>query len=483
MTTGIHALYDDWASMKRGEMNVWEFDEQGVLQTQITTKGLVDNKRGGMYLIEEDGYVHGGNAHVATYEGDIYFVVHSGKLKQNSFQEITSNNSKGLLEDGTYYFGTDCKLFTGIMWNDSTEVYNYYKKGLLQKNTGVIKYEDDYYYVCYSGKLKQNGFQEITSKNNNGLLANGTYYFGKDCKLNNGTDIVWNEYTGVYNYIKNGKQLKNAGAVEHNGDIYFVCYSGKLKQNGFQEVNSANSNGWLENGIYFFGSNCKIDNSTAVVWNDSTEVFNYIKNGQQQKNTGVIEHDGEKYFVCYSGKLKQDGFQNITSANSNGLLTPGSYYFGEDCKLFNGIKEGDDGILYYYKEGKLGNSIYNNELVKINEEIYLVKWSGKVARNEERKITPVNSNGFLESGTYYFGHDGKLLTGVKEDDGVLYYYKEGQVGDGIYHSELIKVNGDIYLVKWSGKVARNETREITSEKAHGLIKPGTYYFDETGKLQ
>ena len=30
MTTGIHALYDDWAYMTRGEMRVWEFDENGV---------------------------------------------------------------------------------------------------------------------------------------------------------------------------------------------------------------------------------------------------------------------------------------------------------------------------------------------------------------------------------------------------------------------------------------------------------------------
>ena len=261
VTTGIHALYDDWSAMMRSEMNVWEFDENGVLQGQITSPGLINDQRGAWYLIEEDGQVTGRSVGLIEYNGDIYFRNHSGRLKTNSYATVTSSNSNGLLENGTYYFG-------------------------------------------------------------------------------------------------------------------------------------------------------------------------------------------------------------------------------EDAKLFTGVKKDTDGILYYYEDGKLGKNIYNSKLAEINGEIYLVKWSGKVAANETRTITGANSNGLLANGIYYFGEDGRLFTGVKKDtDGILYYYEDGKLGNGIFNSELAEINGEIYLVKWSGKVAANETRTITKANSNGILTPGTYYFGEEGKLQ
>ena len=141
-------------------------------------------------------------------------------------------------------------------------------------------------------------------------------------------------------------------------------------------------------------------------------------------------------------------------------------------------------MLYYYENGQVGTRIYNSELAVIEGEIYLVKWSGKVAANETRVITNSNGNGLLAPGTYYFGEDGKLFTGVKEgDDGILYYYKNGALGNRAHNSELVEINGEIYLVKWSGKVAVNESRFVPESKTNGLISTGTYYFGEDGKLQ
>ena len=340
VTPGVHALYDDWAAMMRGEMNVWRFDENGALICQITEKGVIDGHDGVKYLVEEDGYVHGGNAGLASYDDAIYFVNHSGKLALDVNKEVTSDNSRDLLVAGTYYFGTDGKLFTGV------------KTGA----DGVL-----YYY-------------------NNGKLGNGIY---------------------------------NSELTEINGDIYLVKWSGKVAVNETRDVIAAKSNGF-SSGLYVF---------------DETGRGEYV---------------------------------------------PG----------FTGVKAGTDGILYYYKDGKLGNGIYNNELAEINGEIYLVKWSGKVAADEKRVIPADRTNGVLVAGTYYFGTDGKLFTGVKKEaDGILYYYKDGKLGNGIYNSELAEINGEIYLVKWSGKVAANEERVIPANKANGLLEAGTYYFGEDGKLQ
>ena len=74
------------------------------------------------------------------------------------------------------------------------------------------------------------------------------------------------------------------------------------------------------------------------------------------------------------------------------------------------------------------------------------------------------------------------FTGVKaDDDGVLCYYLNSKVCFGT--PGLIEYNGSYYEVKWSGKVAVNENRNLTAEKIGDFdIEPGIYYFDEEGKM-
>ena len=414
LTIGIHPLYDDWAANTNDTMTVWEFDQDGVLVGQIKTPGTI-KAHDGMYLIEEDGYVHTRNARVEDLDGDIYFVNHSGRLVLDAEKQITAANSNGLLEPGTYYFDKDGKLFTGGIREAEDGNLYYYKNGQLGAriyNSKLAQIDGAVYFVKWSGKVAVNEFREITTANSNGLLTPGTYYFGADGKLFTGTGVVWNE----------------------SEQTYYYCQDGKI----------------------------------------GTRIY----------NSELVEINGAIYLVKWSGKVAADEVRDITAAKSNGLLEPGTYYFGEDGALFTGVKEGDDGILYYYQDGQLGERIYNSELVEIDGKIYLVKWSGKVAADEVRQITAANSNGLLAPGTYYFGEDGALFTGVKEgDDGILYYYQDGQLGERIYNSELVQIDGEIYLVKWSGKVAVNETREIVAAKSNGLLAPGTYYFGEDGKLQ
>ena len=46
------------------------------------------------------------------------------------------------------------------------------------------KVGEDYYFICHSGKLRQNGWQKINSTVSSGLpIADGMYYFGADGKL------------------------------------------------------------------------------------------------------------------------------------------------------------------------------------------------------------------------------------------------------------------------------------------------------------
>ena len=95
------------------------------------------------------------------------------------------------------------------------------------------------------------------------------------------------------------------------------------------------------------------------------------------------------------------------------------------------------------------------------------------------------SSGYV---TRYFGTDGKLeqpFTGIKAgEDGILYYYVNDKVASG--NPGLIELDGAIYYVKPSGKIAVNETKYISSDLANGLIEVDSRYvacyFGVDGKL-
>ena len=95
------------------------------------------------------------------------------------------------------------------------------------------------------------------------------------------------------------------------------------------------------------------------------------------------------------------------------------------------------------------------------------------------------SSGYV---TRYFGTDGKLeqpFTGIKAgEDGILYYYVNDKVASG--NPGLVELEGAMYYVKPSGKIAVNETKYISSDLANGLIEVDSRYvacyFGVDGKL-
>ncbi len=530
VTTGIHALYDNWSAMMRGEMNLYEFDNDGALVGEVEATGLVSNKRGGWYLVEEDGFVHGGAEKCVKYQDHVYFVQNSGKLKVNGYQEITAETGKDLLAPGSYYFGKDGTLFTGEK-TDTTGTY-YYENGQLftgmkegsngslyyYKNgqpaadikNQLIKADNQIYFLKEGGRTAADETIAITAENSNDLLPADSYYFGADGRLFSGEKKDADGIPVFYQDGKPGNAIYNNELVRVDGDIYFVKWSGKVAVNELREITYYNSNGLLKDGSYYFGADGKLSKVTGVVWDEKTQLYYYCKDGKLGTglyNSALAEINGSVYLVKWSGKVAANETREITEANSNGLLKPGSYDFGADGKLyqgektdeegnslycengqpFTGVKKNEaDGLLYYYSEGKIGNAIYNNELVSADGAVYFVKWSGKVAVDELREITAYNNNKLLANGSYYFGEDGKLsdFTGIIWDEKTQlpYYCKDGKLGIGAYNSQLAKVGNDIYFIKWSGKVAANETREITDANSNKLLKPGFYEFGADGKL-
>ena len=184
LTYGVQVLRDSTSFKKY----VFDFGNDGALSRKITEQGVVAAPDGSLYYINENGYIQM-NAGLIEYNGDYYFALYSGKLRVSGNQKINASVANGLhIADGTYYFGADGKmekLKTEIVEIDG----NLYCKinGVIQRGSNgnrLVKVGDDYYFVCYSGKLRRNSNQKINSTVSGGLdIADGTYYFGADGRL------------------------------------------------------------------------------------------------------------------------------------------------------------------------------------------------------------------------------------------------------------------------------------------------------------
>jgi glucan-binding YG repeat protein len=221
-------------------------------------------------------------------------------------------------------------------------------------------------------------------------------------------------------------------------------------------------------------------------------VLYYYKNGELY-HAGLIEVDGDYYYVDNTCKAVTNVTRYVNSVWANGLVEEGTYTFGSDGKMLNPpVKNEDpanglkkiDGVLYYYKNGEL----YHAGLVEVDGDYYYIDNTCKAVTNVTRYVNSVWANGLVEEGTYTFGSDGKMLNppvknedpanGLKKVDGVLYYYKNGE----LYHAGLVEVDGDYYYIDNTCKAVTSCTRYVNSVWANGLVPEGTYSFDENGRM-
>ena len=339
----------------------------------------------------------------------------------------------------------------------------YYENGQVVGGKGLIEFEGDYYFVVYSGKIAKNTTKTIQPNQLNGLpLIPGDYEFDADGRM-----IKRNGIVDGYYYEK-GQVVGGKGLIEFEGNYYFVVYSGKVAKNTTKTIQPYQLNGIdLKPGNYVFDADGRMIKRNGIV--DGY----YFEKGQVVGGKGLIEFEGNYYFVVYSGKVAKNTTKTIQPYQLNGIdLKPGNYVFDADGRMVkkNGVVDG-----YYYENGQV---VGGKGLIEFEGDYYFVVYSGKVAKNTTKTIQPYQLNGIdLKPGNYVFDADGRMVKKNGVVDG--YYYENGQVVGG---KGLIKFEGDYYFVVYSGKIAVNTTKAVQPPQTNGLLDSGYYYFGEDGKL-
>ena len=274
------------------------------------------------------------------------------------------------------------------------------------------------------------------------------YEFEADGKLVSG---VWAKtlYGTRYYY---GPDYYNKSFQTIDGKEYYFEGGYRLEGGWQLTLNIANEHKW-----YFFDENGVCDRNAVIEDGFYTDRngYAYAKDGEGVRGLQLI--DGVYYYFNF------DGYAQTGSHNG--------YIFGEDYKAITGIFE-NKGVLTYYENGRTKMA----GLIQIDGDYYFAGGAkGEITTNEVKYVW--NGNGLLPEREYEFGADGKMLQGIVEKDGQLYYYVNG-VGT---MAGLIEIDGDYYFAGGAkGEITTNEYKYVW--KTNDLLPAREYHFGADGKM-
>ena len=389
-------------------------------------------------------------------DGSYYFANGvNGEIAVNTVAYIWNTN--GLpVDNANCEFGADGKLLDGIVEKNGTLYY--YVKGR-PRMAGLVEIDGDYYFANgVNGEIAV-GKKTYVWKPNDIVLENADCEFGADGKMLNG--IVDKDGT-LYYYVMG--RPKMAGLINIDGDYYFANGAkGEIATNKVTYV-------WKPNDIVLENAECEFGPDGKMldgIVDKNGTLYYYIMG--RPKMAGLIEVDGALYFA--NGAKGEITMGKKTYVwKGNGILPEGTYEFGADGKMLNGIVD-KDGTLCYYVNGIPQMA----GIIEIDGAIYFANGAnGEITVGKKTYVW--KGNGILAEDTYEFGADGKLIDGfVTKDDGI-YYYEQGKYGQ----AGLNYIDGYYYFVDYSGKLVTN--KRYFAWKTNGLSIEINYTFDELGRI-
>ena len=410
----------------------------------------------------------------------------------------------------------------------SSYTYWYY----FENGYGVTGFKDiggkTYYFSPYSGTMHEDGAYEINGK---------TYCFDKS-----GAQVK----SGWFEHID---RWGGSNGEEQIDDQWYYVGKDGTAVTGMQTIGGVS--------YYFESWNCKMVANTLKKIEDDTYAFN--KNGamikkawymdkwsnwEEDKKIEYVEwyylgEDGKALkgfqtiggvsycFDDYDGRMRKDEVvrywddenNTVYAVNENGVVITNSWYdeeqyrfnektgkeetvivkiyLGKDGKAVSGLQK-IDGEMYYFNEYSF--DLVVNEIRWIDEDIYGFGSNGKMIKKNWYKYIGLNwddeGNEKEEIQWYYFGTDGKAVSGIQTINGNTYYFNPYMKTDSVVFLEDITYafdsNGHMIKKNWYKTVDtwNSGDEQITEIKWYYLGADGkalkglqdidgdTYYFDE-----
>ena len=336
---------------------------------------------------------------------------------------------------------------TGLFFDEDAKVYRYSYIGELADGWQSIG--GDWYYFNPKNDAAVSG---------NYKIAGVKFHFEDDGKL---TDGVWvNTLQGTRYYY--GPSVHWKGWEEIDGEMYY--FSEGYLVSGYQYVyypENVTKYGWA-----YFDESGKYTNIGTGIYEIDGSYF-YFENGFSVEK-GLFYLDGDYYFAVSRGRVITNEIKYAYLTNCD--LPCGRYEFGPDGKMLQGITE-KDGTLYYYENGAGAEK----GLICIDGDYYFTVARGRVITNVVQYAYLTNCD--LPCGQYEFGPDGKMLQGIVEKNGTLYYYENGT---GV-EKGLICVDGDYYFTVTKGRVLINRENFYAYLTSCDMLC-GRYNFGADGKM-
>ena len=457
------------------------FDENGVFVEVLN--GIYDFDGTRRY------YVNGVKkaAGLVEIDGALYFAGSNGVIATGRTYVWDGN---GILPETSYYFDEEGKLMGAsaigeIITLDGTMYY--YQNGKAVA-AGLVEIDGALYFADTNGVIAT-GRTYVWKPN--GIVAEGSYYFGEDGKMVGSEKGEISEINGVRYYCELGLP-RAAGLILVDGYYYFADVNGVIAT-GKKHV-------WKPNGIvaedsYTFDAEGKmlgvkvVDGQTVLgqIVTEADGTIRYYENGKA-KAAGLILVDGYYYFADTNGVVRT-GSKYVWK--TNGVVAADTYVFDVTGKML-GIKVVDgetvlgqivtdaNGAMHYYYLGKLKAA----GLVLVDGYYYFADVNGLVITG--RKYV-WKTNGIVAEESYTFDAEGKML-GVKVVNGetVLGQIVTDANGDKYYYSMgktkaagLVLVDGYYYFADVNGKIATGSTYVW---KGNGIVIEERYAFDAEGKM-
>ena len=444
-----------WASMTNGLLpsGTYRFDSEG----KVIMDEAIVNENGTLYFYRNGKRTT--NAGLVKFEGDYYFIDGGAKAITNATQWVTKSASNGLWPENAYEFGADGKM---IIYNGVVNGY-YYVDGV-RTAAGLVEQDGYYYFANNGGKLVVD--QAYWVSKTNGLVSTGTYRFDAEGKMIRTTEVA-NENGTLY-YYRDGKRISNAGLIEFEGAYYHIGDGAIATTNKAAWVVASASYSFAA-GNYWFGADGKMDTSTTLR-NENGTLY-YYRNGKRTANAGLIEFEGDYYFIDGAAKAITNATQWVTKSASNGLWPENAYEFGADGKMiiYHGVANG-----YYYVDGIRTAA----GLVEQDGYYYFANTGGKLVVDQPYWVS--KTNGLVSTGTYRFDAEGKMITTteVANENGTLYYYRDGK---RTTNAGLIEFEGAYYHIGDGAIAATNKAAWVSASASHSFAA-GNYWFGADGKM-